>query len=719
MRTHRSATLVALFAFIAASFLVVLSNSPASAAATYKILVAGDSITHGSSGDYTWRYRLWSKLQSTAAGQVEFVGTRTDLFDHVNDSMGSQYYAANFAGKAHAAKWGSTYWQELDNIRSQVTSSGANTLVVMLGSNDLSFATSPAQTIENVRTYIATARDAKPGIDVVVGEVVNKYDPWTGAYYLNSEGADYASRLRTLATQLDTSSERVVVAATRTGWDAKDHTWDGTHPNPTGEALIAQRMSQALATIGIGTSGPDISGAKAWNVTAPAIGLEPAGHEAARLSWNRTSTGATGMYIEVRLTNINEPWNRLPYAIGGEGWTAELLAAGGTYQFRVVPAKGWNTGLSGPASTVTATGPTPGAIASITATAGGDDPTYGGKTAPVDWSASTNASGYYLSSRKMHNGTLSWDNLPYPVTATNWTFGVLYPGWRYQFGVTPIRGFLSGSKKTSGVVRMRGIAAGRAYVSLGDSYSSGLGAETKQSSYTGGDCKRTTKAWSYQLQADWMAAHAHYACAGAKVPGVRNQVDAMNTWFVGDNRGRPQLITLTVGGNDVGFAGVINQCVTGDCTSQESVISSKITDTQPTLQSLYSEIRAAQPYADIIVGGYPAVLEPSGASPNALCMVITGSEREMAGRLATRLNNAIATAASSAGVWSVGNSVKSQFAGHNACTYSNSDEWIHSADWDLGGEFYGAVSPNSFHPKVGGQLAYAIAFSDTIIARAQ
>lgn len=146
-------------ALVAATLIqVVGAVSPANAAATYRVLITGDSITQGSSGDYTWRYRLWNKLASTAPGGVSFVGTRTDLYDNVNDAAGSQYYAASFAAKAHAAKWGDAYANELDSIGSQVSSTDANVLVVMLGSNDLAYLTSPAATITNLQTYIQRAR---------------------------------------------------------------------------------------------------------------------------------------------------------------------------------------------------------------------------------------------------------------------------------------------------------------------------------------------------------------------------------------------------------------------------------------------------------------------------------------------------------------------------------------------------------------------------------
>ena len=361
-------------AAMAASSLVVIfgATAPASAVPAFRLLITGDSITQGSSGDYTWRYRLWDKLQSTAPGNVEFVGSRTDLFDNVAGTFGSQYYATPFPGKAHATKWGGSFYYDGAGIGSEVASSNPKTLVVMLGSNDLAYLTSPAQTVDALHTYINQARAAHPGIDIVAGEVVNRWDPWAQTYTLNAETTEYASLLATLANSLDTPAERVVIAHSRTGWDAAEHTYDGTHPNPTGEAVLAQRVSEALAQLGIGTSGPDISGPKTWDVAGSPVGLD-GGVEQVGLSWNRSPSGAFGMFIETRLLTVSNTWTRLPWAVGGDGWTSGGLAGGGTYQYRVVPSKGFSTGLAGPNSPqITVTGKPLGVIQSLNVTAGGD-----------------------------------------------------------------------------------------------------------------------------------------------------------------------------------------------------------------------------------------------------------------------------------------------------------------------------------------------------------
>ena len=57
-----------------------LLAAPAHAAAEpVRILIAGDSITQGYAGDYTWRYFLDHSLRE-AGTDFDFVGTRTSTF---------------------------------------------------------------------------------------------------------------------------------------------------------------------------------------------------------------------------------------------------------------------------------------------------------------------------------------------------------------------------------------------------------------------------------------------------------------------------------------------------------------------------------------------------------------------------------------------------------------------------------------------------------------
>src|SRR4051812_3355519 len=97
------------------------------------------------------------------------------------------------------------------------------------------------------------------------------------------------------------------------------------------------------------------------------------------------------------------------------------------------------------------------------------------------------------------------------------------------------------------------LAATGGYVALGDSYSSGVGAGSYISS--SGDCKRSTKAHPYL----WAAAHSpssfdFTACSGARTGDVlANQLTPLSATTA--------LVSVSIGGNDAGFADVMTTCV--------------------------------------------------------------------------------------------------------------------------------------------------------------
>src|SRR6476660_4523945 len=94
-------------------------------------------------------------------------------------------------------------------------------------------------------------------------------------------------------------------------------------------------------------------------------------------------------------------------------------------------------------------------------------------------------------------------------------------------------------------------AAAPSYVALGDSYSSGVGTRSYLSDGT--SCQRSTYAYPSLVAAARGYALNFRACSGAKLPDVTNtQLGALaaSTGYV----------TISVGGNDAGFAGVLTEC---------------------------------------------------------------------------------------------------------------------------------------------------------------
>ncbi|MFE6041722.1 SGNH/GDSL hydrolase family protein [Streptomyces sp. NPDC056452] len=224
-------------------------------------------------------------------------------------------------------------------------------------------------------------------------------------------------------------------------------------------------------------------------------------------------------------------------------------------------------------------------------------------------------------------------------------------------------------------------AAADNYVALGDSYSSGVGAGNYTSE--SGGCMRSTNAYPSL----WAAANApssfkFVACSGATTGSVSSgQLSALSS--------STTLVSVTAGGNDVGFADVMQTCVLqseATCVSRVNTAVSQMENSLPTsLDSLYGNIRSRAPQAHVVVLGYPRFYKLSGS-----CIAgLTETERGAINNASNVLNGVLAKRAADAGF--TFSSVVDEFTGHELCS---GDAWIHSVSIPIS---------NSYHPKAIGQ----------------
>lgn len=151
-------------------------------------------------------------------------------------------------------------------------------------------------------------------------------------------------------------------------------------------------------------------------------------------------------------------------------------------------------------------------------------------------------------------------------------------------------------------------AAAGGYVALGDSYSSGVGAGSYLSD--SGDCRRSTNAYPYLWQAaNSPASFDFVACSGATTSSVASSQ-------LGVLSASTSLVSVTAGGNDVGFADVMQDCVLSSeatCISSVNNAVSQMNNSLPgSLDSLYDGIRARAPQAQVVVLGYPRFYKLAG-----------------------------------------------------------------------------------------------------------
>jgi lysophospholipase L1-like esterase len=230
------------------------------------------------------------------------------------------------------------------------------------------------------------------------------------------------------------------------------------------------------------------------------------------------------------------------------------------------------------------------------------------------------------------------------------------------------------------------------YVALGDSYSSGVGAGSYIASR--GSCDQSTNAYpALWNAANQPASYVSEACSGATTATVlSSQLSALSA--------ATTLVSITVGGNDVGFSSVMETCVlesTSSCVSAVNHAEALTASQLPReLDSVLSAISADAPKARVVVLDYPHLYDLNKSSS---CIGLSTTDRTDLNQGADRLDSQIQAAAAHHG--DVFADVRGAFTGHEIC---DSSSWLHSVNFlDVS---------ESYHPTASGQSgAYEAVFS--------
>jgi len=227
-------------------------------------------------------------------------------------------------------------------------------------------------------------------------------------------------------------------------------------------------------------------------------------------------------------------------------------------------------------------------------------------------------------------------------------------------------------------------AAPPSYVALGDSYSSGVG--TRSYINDGSPCQRSTYAYPALIAAARGYALNFRACSGATVADVTNtQLSALSA--------TTSYVTISVGGNDAGFADVLTECATpwwaGDCDAAINQAQAYINNTLPgRLSTLYASIRSKAPGAKVVVVGYPRIF--MGEDCNAGTW-FSPAEQTRLNQTADRLNSKTSAQATAKG-FAFANPT-SRFVGHAVC---DNVAWLNGLSHPVS---------ESYHPNKPGQAS--------------
>ena len=221
------------------------------------------------------------------------------------------------------------------------------------------------------------------------------------------------------------------------------------------------------------------------------------------------------------------------------------------------------------------------------------------------------------------------------------------------------------------------------YVALGDSYAAGVGGGARRNA-----CWRATEGYPLSVARALGTDFAYQACLGATIRDVeRHQLGALGP--------ETSHVSLTVGGNDIGFVPVLIECAKPAwMVDSDPVVDRALAvlrhELPPRLAGLLARIRGGAPGARLVLTAYPVLF--NGEDCNALTFFSPHEMRRLEAGVG-ELAEVIAEAAGQVGAEVV--DPRSAFDGHAVCDVP---EWLNGVSLPLEG---------SFHPNADGHAAYA------------
>lgn len=259
------------------------------------------------------------------------------------------------------------------------------------------------------------------------------------------------------------------------------------------------------------------------------------------------------------------------------------------------------------------------------------------------------------------------------------------------------------------------------YVALGDSYSSGEGA----GSYLPGTdnyknpsrnmCHTSTNSYPYLINRQLaLDSFLSVACSGARIVNYTSfaqykdssnilppDYPGKNTQGLMIEKHIPNVVTITMSGNDIGFKDKLIKCILYPFTCYPTYesrmeIALEIQKEYPMLVGMYRDIlKNMGPNPRLYVLGYPQVASADDGSSCGANVELTAVERTMAAGLIEYLNAVIRTAAAEAGAYYV--DIEDSLYGHRLCEAPSATIAVNGLSFGNDGNKFFAGNA-SFHP---------------------
>lgn len=218
-------------AMLSSIIFLALSPEVARSENLIRIMPLGDSITQGDKNYNSYRRLLWKQLYNEGYN-FDFVGSTQQNF------MGAP--PVSDFDLDHEGHWGRRVDQILENIGGWVRTTQPDIVLIHLGTNDIIQGQSVESTIAELKELIYKIRNINPRIKILIAQII----PCGEKAQVRQLNAVIAQ----LASQTNSSESPVISVDQFSGFNPTLNvdTYDGCHPNESGEKKMASRWFTAL-----------------------------------------------------------------------------------------------------------------------------------------------------------------------------------------------------------------------------------------------------------------------------------------------------------------------------------------------------------------------------------------------------------------------------------------------------------------------------------------
>ena len=202
-------------------------------AESVRIMPLGDSITQSDHRHESYRRPLWHKLKK-AGYDVDFVGSTQR--HHKGDGPKNDF------DMDHEGHWGWRGDEIYEKIEGWAAAAKPDIVLCHLGTNDVFQKQSARNAVMDIDAIIDVLRKQNPKVTILLAQVIPTTRLDKPIVELNTTLAAYAKKKHT-------ETSNVILVDQYTGFDAKKDTFDGVHPDGSGEEKMASKWFAALEGI--------------------------------------------------------------------------------------------------------------------------------------------------------------------------------------------------------------------------------------------------------------------------------------------------------------------------------------------------------------------------------------------------------------------------------------------------------------------------------------